>query len=155
MSLKCVFPISYGLMSRSGHYDLLYKAEDIVQMSVPALANPEIRLLSDNPSFLASLSIPLSHNADLDPLLDIPGFSMGFAPSAFASVAYQSPKEAIAVQKPLSPAPKKKTSPPSASQQPSSPSKALPIQLKIRPHMNQYEFDFEHVAEPKAIIRQE
>ena len=144
-------------MNYSGHYDLLYKTEDIVEMSIPALANPEIRLVSNNPVFLASENMSFSHNLDLDPMLDIPGFSLGFAPSAFAPIPYESPKEALPAQKPLTPAPKKEVSPPIASQQPSPPSRSLPIQLKIRHHLNQFEFDFdfERIAAPEAIITRE
>jgi len=157
MSLDCIKAVGQPrLMSYSGHYDLLYKTEDVVEMSIPALANPEIRLVSNNPAFLASENMSFSHNLDLDPMLDIPGFSLGFATSASsAPTPYKSPKEAVPAQKPLSPAPRKEVSPPIASQQPSPPSKALPIQLKIRPHMNQFEFDFERIAAPEAIITRE
>ncbi|KAK4697893.1 hypothetical protein P7C71_g256, partial [Lecanoromycetidae sp. Uapishka_2] len=143
------------LLYRPGHYDLLYKTEDIVEMSIPALASPEIRLVSDQPTLLAPDNFMYPY--DVDPLICLPGYSL-VASSKFAPATYQSPKAASAAHKPLSPAPKRE-SPPKKSQQPQpsppSPSKTLPVQLKIRPHLKKLEYDYERPAVPDAITHDE
>lgn len=57
-----------------GHYDLLYKTEDVAEMSRHSLSNPEIRLVSA-PQIAFSNNRPYAHTGDLDILADIPGFS--------------------------------------------------------------------------------
>ena len=63
----------------SGHYDLLYKIEDIAQMTIHTLSSPEIRLVSNASNFLASATSAYSHTADLGALYDIPGFTMSMS----------------------------------------------------------------------------
>ena len=82
------------LIIDSGHYDLLYKTEDIAQMAIPTLSNPEIRLVSNAPNFLASATSAYSHTADLDALYDIPGFTMSM-PQSFGGRPYDPPSESI------------------------------------------------------------
>ncbi|KAL2037943.1 hypothetical protein N7G274_009418 [Stereocaulon virgatum] len=82
------------LLYRPGHYDLLYKTEDIAQMAIPTLSNLEIRLVSNAPNFLASATSAYSHTADLDALYDIPGFTMSM-PQSFGGLPYAPPSESI------------------------------------------------------------
>ena len=61
------------LMCSRGHYDLLYKTEDLVEMSRPFMSNPEAR-------FMCAPQISLSKQAllpegNMEYLTDIPGFS--------------------------------------------------------------------------------
>lgn len=134
---------------------MLYKTEDIVEMSIPALTNPEVRRVSNQPAFTVSDNFSLSHNANIDPLMDLPGYSLCFSPLAFAPLAYESPKKAIAVQKPLSPAPEKESSPPKATPKSPPSSRTMPVQLKIRNSYKQLQFDYERLAEPEPIIHEE
>ncbi|MCJ1459299.1 hypothetical protein MMC28_009676 [Mycoblastus sanguinarius] len=71
------------LLYRPGHYDLLYKAEDISDMSISSLSNPEIRLVS-NPTIISSENPAYSWDMETseDMWEAIPGFSYGGMPFA-------------------------------------------------------------------------
>lgn len=129
----------------------------MVKMSISALASPEIRLVSNQPDFLATDNFFYSHNDDSDPLQDVPGYSLAFNPCDLAPVPYQSPRKTLAAPKPQSPTPKKKIFPPTTVHEAPPRSKALPVQLKIRPHFTQFvfDFDFDHVADTEAIVHEE
>ena len=80
----CVSPLPWthlnaALICSRGHYDLLYKAEDVAEMSRHNMSNPEIRLVSA-PQIGISNNAQFSHNDNLDILTDIPGFSSGMFP---------------------------------------------------------------------------
>lgn len=83
------------LLYRPGHYDLLYKTEDVAEMSRHTLSHPEIRLVSA-PQIAVSNHAQFSHIGDMDILADIPGFSssmfqMPFTPTS--TEPYQSKVE--------------------------------------------------------------
>ena len=59
------------LICSRGHYDLLYKTEDVTDYS---MLNPEIRLVSD-PQIALSSTACFHHDENMDILTDIPGFS--------------------------------------------------------------------------------
>lgn len=84
-----------ALTCTRGHYDLLYKTEDVAEMSRHTLSNPEIRLASA-PTIAVANNAHYSHIGDLDILTDIPGFSssmfqMPFTPTS--TEPYQSKVE--------------------------------------------------------------
>ena len=62
-----------ALTCSRGHYDLLYKTEDVVEMSRHFMSNPETRLVS-TPQIALSKQ-PLLHDGNMEYLTDIPGFS--------------------------------------------------------------------------------
>ena len=81
-----------ALICSRGHYDLLYKTEDIVEMSRHALSNPVIRLVSA-PQISVSANAQFPHDENLDILTDIPGFSSGGFPMPYTPTSaepYQS-----------------------------------------------------------------
>lgn len=83
------------LLYRPGHYDLLYKTEDVAEMSRHTLSNPEIRLVSP-PQIAVSNNAPFTHIGNMEILADIPGFSssmfhMPFTPTS--TEPYQSKVE--------------------------------------------------------------
>ena len=157
-----------------GHYDLLYKASDIAEMARPALSNPEIRLLSNQPTFLATANAAYSHTADLDALFDLPGFTMGMAPS-FSTLPYHPPQsEPSPPQKTLSPTTSIKEglspvglspvghSPTSQATSSSSPAdqrpadqrpaepKTQPVGARFVFSQTQFDFDFDHLETSKG-----
>ncbi|KAK3172527.1 hypothetical protein OEA41_005849, partial [Lepraria neglecta] len=147
------------LLYRPGHYDLLYKAEDIAQMAIPALSNPEIQFVSNAPTFLASATATAySQTADLDVLRDIPGFTMGMPPS-FGDLPYHPPSESLPSppQNTISPATSTKeglspssqaTSPASTEQRPAEP-KPQPMERRFLYTSEQLDFDL-HQAKARA-----
>lgn len=141
------------LIFDSGHYDLLYKAEDIAQMAIPALSNPEIQLVSNTPTFSASATTAYSQTTDLDVLGDIPGFTMGM-PQSFGCLPYHPPSESLrsSPQKTISPATSTKeglspssqaTSPASTEQRPPEP-KPQPMERRFLYTNEQLDFDLHH-----------
>lgn len=68
--------LNAALTCSRGHYDLLYEAEDVAEMSRQHLSNPEIRLVSAPPIGI-SHTAKFPHNDNLEMLTDIPGFSSG------------------------------------------------------------------------------
>ena len=146
------------LIVDSGHYDLLYKAEDIAQMAIPALSNPEIQLVSNAPTFRATATTAYSQTADLDVLRDIPGFTMGM-PQSFGGLPYHHPSESLPSppQNTISPATSTKeglspssqaTSPPSTEQRPAEP-KPRPMERRFLYTSEQLDFDL-HQAKARA-----
>ena len=78
------------LTDGSGHYDLLYQSEDITEMSIGGLRNPEVRFLSE-PLFPSFGNIGFSHADDLgDYMADFPGFTLGMPATTISSEIYQS-----------------------------------------------------------------
>ena len=96
----CVSPwtwnhLKLALICSRGHYDLLYKAEDVAEMSRHAMSNPEIRLVSA-PQIPISRTAHFPHDVDLDMLADIPGFSSSMFPMPYTHTStepYQSTVE--------------------------------------------------------------
>ncbi|KAL8998844.1 MAG: hypothetical protein Q9169_002182 [Polycauliona sp. 2 TL-2023] len=76
------------LLYRPGHYDILYKHEDIEMMTAKVITNPQIHLMSD-PVYLPSSNVCYSqHGLNLDNY-EIPGlFSAGVSSLAFSTDAY-------------------------------------------------------------------
>ena len=135
--------------SASGHYDLLYKAEDIAQMSIAALANPEVRFLSDYPAFAASEATAFSYTADLGLLADIPGFSMGIAPT-YSSLPYHQPKSEPSPPKTrLSPSMKESLSPASPGTSRTSPTRSEPENFRVS--IEQLEYNYEFIKDRKSL----
>ncbi|KAL9068225.1 MAG: hypothetical protein Q9161_006358 [Pseudevernia consocians] len=90
-----------------GHYDLLYKTEDVAEMSRHTLSNPQIRLVS-NPQITLSNNPQFSHTGNLEILTAIPGFSSGpfqlpFTPTS--TEPYQSKVETFSTPRTMTPAP--------------------------------------------------
>ena len=83
------------LICSRGHYDLLYKAEDVAEMSRHAMSNPEIRLVSA-PQIPISRNAHFPHDLNLEMLADIPGFSSSMFPMPYTHTSaepYQSTVE--------------------------------------------------------------
>ena len=77
-----------ALMCSRGHYDLLYKAEDVVEMSRHFMSNPEIRLVSAPQIALSKQA--LLHEGNMDYLTDIPGFTFGMNHMPFTATSTES-----------------------------------------------------------------
>ena len=77
----------------SGHYDLLYKSEDIFRLSIAPMANPRVHLLTRVPSFSASDTAAYSYGMDAIGLLAecLPGYTMGIAPT-YTNLPYHQPQ---------------------------------------------------------------
>ncbi len=142
------------LTQDSGHYDLLYKSEDITQMAIGTLANQEVRLLS-NPVY-DQFERAFSHSDDIgDYLLDIPGFGHCVPVTTFPSKPYQCPQDLSPTlrtlsppmnihtnlaQTSLSPAARESHSPASKSTSPPSSEKAV-VEDKFRKSKEQLEYE--------------
>ncbi|KAL8675217.1 MAG: hypothetical protein Q9168_000337 [Polycauliona sp. 1 TL-2023] len=76
------------LLYRPGHYDILYKHEDIDMIPAKVITNPQIHLMSD-PVYIPSSNVCYSQQGlDLD-TFEIPGlFSAGVSTLAFSTDAY-------------------------------------------------------------------
>ena len=95
-----------ALICIRGHYDLLYKTEDIVEMSRHVLSNPEIRLVSA-PQISVSANPQFPHDENLDLLTDIPGFSSGMFPMPYtppSTEPYKSKVETFPTPRTMTPA---------------------------------------------------
>ena len=85
-----------ALICCRGHYDLLYKTEDVAEMSRHTLSNPEIRLLVSDPQIALSSNPQFPHEGNMEFLADIPGLTssmplMPFSPTS--TEPYQSKVE--------------------------------------------------------------
>ena len=76
------------LTAGSGHYDILYKHEDINILPATVVTNPQINLMSD-PVYIPASNVCYSrHGLDLDNFY-IPGLaSAGVSPLAFSTDAF-------------------------------------------------------------------
>ena len=87
---------SGALICSRGHYDLLYKTEDVEEMSRHALSNPEIRHVSTPSIALSNHHTRYSQIDNLELLSDIPGFSSSMIHTPFPPTStepYQSKVE--------------------------------------------------------------
>ena len=78
-----------ALICSRGHYDLLYKTEDVAEMSRHDMSNPEIRLVSA-PQIAISNNAHFPHDENLDILTDIPGFSSNIFPMPYTPTSTES-----------------------------------------------------------------
>ena len=81
----------------SGHYDMLYKSEDVhemLPMPISALQNPEVRLVSEPMIEQTFGTCAFSPTDDIGAYLtDIPGFTLGTPMPSFSSNLYQTPTQ--------------------------------------------------------------
>ncbi|KAL6713587.1 hypothetical protein ACLMJK_009052 [Lecanora helva] len=81
------------LLYRPGHYDLLYKSEDVTEMAIGASRNPEVRLVSE-PQMDTFATFDFSPTADFGAYMaDLPGFTLGTPLPSFSSSLYQTPTQ--------------------------------------------------------------
>jgi len=85
-------------MNRRGHYDLLYKSEDITDMAIESLRNLEVRLVSE-PIYDSFGNIDFSRSEDFGAYLsDIPGFTLCTPATTFSSELYSNPSQSLPTQ---------------------------------------------------------
>lgn len=94
--------VCLSLTRGSGHYDLLYKSEDVTDMAIGMLANPEVRLQAD--PIYDQIEPIFQHTEELpEYLLDLPGFGSCVRVTKFSSEPYQGAQGTSAVPEMLSP----------------------------------------------------
>ncbi|KAL8816701.1 MAG: hypothetical protein Q9223_004336, partial [Gallowayella weberi] len=90
MHPELIYQSSMMLTHLSGHYDILYKPQDLTLLSAATVPNPQIRLMSD-PQYMSSSNICYSHSPhqlDIDQFC-LPGFiSAGISTTPFSTIAY-------------------------------------------------------------------
>ncbi|KAL8691043.1 MAG: hypothetical protein Q9218_003645 [Villophora microphyllina] len=92
------------LLYRPGHYDILYKLEDLPMLAPTAVTNPHIHLMSD-PVYMSSSNIYFSHQGglDLNQFL-LPGFaSAGVSSVPFTANTYRTNTACATFAAPITP----------------------------------------------------
>ncbi|KAI4248395.1 MAG: hypothetical protein L6R40_000954 [Gallowayella cf. fulva] len=86
-----VGPYTIRLLYRPGHYDILYKPEDLPLLPTAALANPQVHFMSD-PLYIPSSNVCYSQDGlNLDNFY-LPGLiSAGVSSMPFSTNSYSSP----------------------------------------------------------------
>lgn len=75
------------LTQHSAHFDLLYKSEDVTKMAMRALADEEVRLLSNSVYDQFDQTVSFD-NEILGYIIDMPGFGHTVSVTAFPSKPY-------------------------------------------------------------------
>lgn len=86
------------LIQRRGHYDLLYKSEDVIDTIPGDLRNPEVRRVSE-PVYDHFSNIAFSQTEELSAYMaDLPGFTLSTPAPAFSTSLYPSPHPSATLQ---------------------------------------------------------